>query len=62
MTATTDLDYLSHRAEREAVMAASAGDQRVAVIHEELSRRYAEQVVRGLGERPVAGWAAAMQP
>ena len=47
----SDLDYWSRRAEREAVAAASAGDHHIAAIHEDLSRRYAAQVVRGLGER-----------
>jgi hypothetical protein len=45
----SDLDYWSHRAEREAVAAASAGDHQIAAIHAELSRLYAEQVLRGLG-------------
>lgn len=58
MTPAPDLDYLSHRAEREAVMAASASDHAVAAIHEELSRRYTEQVLRGLSARPSGGWRA----
>ncbi len=44
----SDLDYWSRRAEREAVAAASASDHHIAAIHEELSRLYATEVVRGL--------------
>ena len=50
----SDLDYWSHRAEREAVAAASAGDHQIARLHEELSRLYTEQVLRGLGKPAAA--------
>ena len=51
MTALTELDYVAHRAEREAVLAAAAGDVRVAAVHEELSLRYAARFLRALADR-----------
>lgn len=52
MIASTENSYLAHRAEREAVLAAATGDDRVAAVHQEMSRRYSDQLLRGLGERP----------
>ena len=52
MTGLTELDYIAQRAEREAVLAVSSGDPRVAAVHEELSLRYAARFLRKLADRP----------
>ena len=57
----SDLDYWSRRAEREAVAAAAASDHHIAAIHEELSRLYVSEVVRGL-VTTAAPMPAATQP